>query len=374
MPEIRFDFFQVITIAAIINSLIFSVLLLWKKENQAANYFLSLLLFSVGYSLATQLCIDLGVYNYYPWLHWLPAKLSYFIGPALYFYVKALTTQPFVFKRAYLWHFAWLILEYPHSIYHLQLGRGNPYPRLHNFTEALDAYALFPLLVFAFLSYRLIKDYRRDLKDQYSSTESLTLDWLHQLIVLVAVLLGTAVVIYIVDFRIFYDYDMEFFEGTLLQYDSILTFLFIVLIYWLSIGGLRQSQLNLNRMVLVPVDKANQKDYSGTIDRLVQTMEQRQLFLDPALSISKLAQQTGLAEREISNALNQQLKKNFYAFVNEFRVEEVKKRLLDTQYAHLKILSIAFDAGFNSKATFNRIFKEYTSESPKSYRSANKAH
>ncbi len=191
---------------------------------------------------------------------------------------------------------------------------------------------------------------------------------------LVAVLLGTAVIIYTVDFRILYDYDMEFFEGTLLQYDSILTFLFIVIIYWLSIGGLWQSQLSLNRTFLVPLDKVNQKDYSGAIDRLVQTMEQQQLFLDPALSISKLAQQTGLAEREISNALNQQLKKNFYAFVNEFRVEEVKQRLVDEKYAHLKILSIAFDAGFNSKATFNRIFKEYTSQSPKSYRSANKTH
>lgn len=374
MPEIRFDFFQVITIAAIINSLIFSVFLLWKKENQAANYFLSLLLFSIGYSLAAQLCIDLGVYNYYPGLHWLPAKLSYCMGPALYFYVKALTMQPFVFKKASLWHFAWLILEYPHSVYHLYLGRGNPYPRLHNFTEAVGAYALFPLLVYAFLSYRLIKDYQKALQDQYSTTESLTLDWLHQMIRLVAVLLGTAVIIYTVDFRILYDYDMEFFEGTLLQYDSILTFLFIVIIYWLSIGGLWQSQLSLNRTFLVPLDKVNTKDYSGAIDRLVQTMEQQQLFLDPALSISKLAQQTGLAEREISNALNQQLKKNFYAFVNEFRVEEVKQRLLDEKYAHLKILSIAFDAGFNSKATFNRIFKEYTSESPKSYRSTNKAH
>ncbi len=374
MPEIRFDFFQVITIAAIINSLIFSVLLLRKKENQAANYFLSLLLFSIGYSLAAQLCIDLGVYNYYPWLHWLPAKLAYWIGPALYFYVKALTSQPFVFRKAYLWHFAWLIFEYPHSIYHLQLGRGNPYPRLHNFTEALGAYALFPLLVYAFFSYRLVKDYQKALQDQYSTTESLTLDWLHQLIRLVGLLLATAVVMHAVDFRIFYDFDMEFFEGTLLQYDGIITFLFVGVIYWLSIGGLIQSQLSLNREVFVPTDKISAKDYSETIDRLVQTMKEEKLFLDPALSISKLAQHTGLAEREISNALNQQLKKNFYAFVNEFRVEEVKKRLADAQYAHLKILSIAFDAGFNSKATFNRIFKEYTGTSPKSYQAVNKTH
>ena len=98
------------------------------------------------------------------------------------------------------------------------------------------------------------------------------------------------------------------------------------------------------------------------------------LLFSIGLSISKLAQHTGLAEREISNALNQQLKKNFYAFVNESRVEEVKTRLADAQYAHLKILSIAFDAGFNSKATFNRVFKEYTGTSPKPYQAEHKTH
>lgn len=80
---------------------------------------------------------------------------------------------------------------------------------------------------------------------------------------------------------------------------------------------------------------------------------------------------TGLAEREISAAINQGLDKNFYAFVNEFRVEEVKTRLVDTKYGHLTILSIAFEAGFNSKATFNRIFKAYTGISPKAYQEAN---
>ena len=88
MQEIRFDIVQTITIAAIVNGLIFSVLLLQKQENREANRFLSLLLFSMCFSLAAQLGIDLGVYNYYPWLHWLPAKLTFWIGPAFYLYVN----------------------------------------------------------------------------------------------------------------------------------------------------------------------------------------------------------------------------------------------------------------------------------------------
>ena len=86
-------------------------------------------------------------------------------------------------------------------------------------------------------------------------------------------------------------------------------------------------------------------------------MEEERLFLDPALSIGKLAEHTGVPARELSTALNQHFEKNFYTFVNEYRVEEVKEKLRDPDFQHLTILSIALDAGFNSKATFNRILR-----------------
>lgn len=368
MLEIRFDIVQTITIAAIFNGLVFSVLLLRKRENRKANRFLSLLLFSMCYSLAAQLCIDLGVYNYYPRLHWLPAKLVFWMGPAFYFYIKCLTAPNFQVRNVHLWHFAVIIFEYPHSVYHLILGRINPYPRLHNFTEAMSAYALFPLLLYSYFSLRIINNYRKALLDQYSSTELRTLAWLKQLILMGAIILFPTLIVFSVDFRIFYDYTMEFFEGTLLQYDFVITLLFILAIYWLSIGGFRQAQVEIDQDLWPAKHKEMPKDYSLIIDTLMEAMQKDKLFLDPELSIRKLTQHTDLAERDISAALNQQLKKNFYAFVNEFRVEEVKKRLKDPQHEHLKLLSIAFDAGFNSKATFNRIFKEYTGESPKAYR------
>lgn len=368
MQEIRFDIVQTITIAAIVNGLIFSVLLLQKQENREANRFLSLLLFSMCFSLAAQLGIDLGVYNYYPWLHWLPAKLTFWIGPAFYLYVKTLTGPGFQFRRVHLWHFAWIIFEYPHSVYHLVLGRVNPLPRLHNFTEAMGAYVLFPLMVYAYFSHRLIINYRNALLDQYSSTESRTLAWLKQLILMGAFISFPLLIMFTVDFRIFYDYDMEFFEGTLLQYDYIITLLFVMAIFWLGIGGFRQAQVAIDQDLWSVRHKDVSKDYSPIIEALMKAMQNDKLYLDPELTLRKLAQHTDLAERDLSAALNQQLKKNFYAFVNEFRVEEVKKRLKDPQHEHLKLLSIAFDAGFNSKATFNRIFKEYTGESPKAYR------
>ncbi|NPD45591.1 AraC family transcriptional regulator [Lentimicrobium sp. S6] len=69
----------------------------------------------------------------------------------------------------------------------------------------------------------------------------------------------------------------------------------------------------------------------------------------------------------MSNIINQKHQKNFYEFVNQFRVEEVKKMMIDPQNKHLKLISLAYDAGFNSKASFNRIFKQTTSMTPSQF-------
>ena len=359
---------QALTLAATINAWVFSLLLLQKQENRLANRFLALLLFSVGYSMLTQLWIDLGIYNYYPWLHVLPGNLTYLVGPSFYFYVRCLTDPQFSLRPCHAWHLSWILLEYPHNIYHLILGRADPYPQLHNFTEAISAYALFPLLVYSYFSYQLLKSHKSVLEEQYAGTETLSLLWLRQLFRLGIIVLVPLIIIFMVDFRIFYDFEMNFFEGRLLQYREFNTLLFVIVIYWLGIGGIRQNEVSLDQELWknkgVPADK----DHTQAAMRLQQSMEQDQLFLDPTLSIGKLAQHTGLSSREISAVLNQHFKKNFYTYVNEYRVEEVKRKLRDPNLQHFTILSIALDAGFNSKATFNRIFRAYTGLSPRNYR------
>ena len=86
------------------------------------------------------------------------------------------------------------------------------------------------------------------------------------------------------------------------------------------------------------------------------------------LNLTSLSKAVGIAERSISEALNGHLNKNFYQFVNEYRIKDVQEKLMNPENTHLKILSLAFDAGFNSKATFNRLFKSYTGLTPKEFK------
>lgn len=86
------------------------------------------------------------------------------------------------------------------------------------------------------------------------------------------------------------------------------------------------------------------------------------------LTLKDLASALDIYPHYITQVLNTVFNQNFYDFINNYRIEEVKERLRDSQYRNLTVLAIAYDCGFNSKSTFNRIFKQKTGLTPTQYR------
>ncbi|MET3035708.1 helix-turn-helix domain-containing protein [Chryseobacterium sp. NRRL B-14859] len=109
------------------------------------------------------------------------------------------------------------------------------------------------------------------------------------------------------------------------------------------------------------------EDFSAIQSALIEIMQKQQLFLEPELNIKHIAAAIGFPAAQVSAAINAQFGMNFRSWVNGYRVEEVKKRLADSSYKHLSLTGIAFDCGFNSEASFYRIFKKHTGHSPKTY-------
>jgi len=91
------------------------------------------------------------------------------------------------------------------------------------------------------------------------------------------------------------------------------------------------------------------------------------------LSIGELAEAIDFPTYQLSQLINDQLGKSFFEFVNSYRVEEVKERFFDPQFSNLTLLGIAMECGFNSKASFNRIFKQLTNQTPTEYIKEKKA-
>jgi AraC-like DNA-binding protein len=142
-----------------------------------------------------------------------------------------------------------------------------------------------------------------------------------------------------------------------------------VMIYWLGLRGYMHAQKS-------PVDVVTRKASATFIpDETVKNaahslktvMQTDKLYLDPELTVEKVGRQVQLPPKTVSFVLNQHLQKSFNTFVNEYRVEAVKQRLINPASGHLTLTGIAFECGFNSQSTFQRTFKQMTGVSPKEY-------
>lgn len=104
------------------------------------------------------------------------------------------------------------------------------------------------------------------------------------------------------------------------------------------------------------------------LQKLLQIMESEKLYTDCELSLQKVAARLSIPPHHLSQIINERLNQSFSDFVNLYRVEEVKRNLLDPSKKHYSLLAIAEDSGFNSKSSFNSVFKKYTNITPSEFR------
>jgi ligand-binding sensor domain-containing protein/AraC-like DNA-binding protein len=100
-------------------------------------------------------------------------------------------------------------------------------------------------------------------------------------------------------------------------------------------------------------------------------MEEEKVFLDPDLTLKKLAQRLTIHYNHLSRIINERYGESFNNYINRHRIEEAKKRLADPALADKSILEIMLETGFYSKSTFNTAFRKFTGSSPSDYRKNN---
>ncbi len=148
----------------------------------------------------------------------------------------------------------------------------------------------------------------------------------------------------------------------------------VFLQFLLSIGPLLFFYV---RSIARPEQRLSRKDLlDSSTDKLIQRgywlqhqMKVKRFYLDADLSLNSLAKELGIPIHELSRIINTGLRKNFNDFVNEFRIQDVARKIKDPAYDRITLLGIAYDCGFNSKTTFHRAFKQITGKSPAEYKS-----
>jgi AraC-like DNA-binding protein len=144
----------------------------------------------------------------------------------------------------------------------------------------------------------------------------------------------------------------------------------VILIYWAGIRGymLVKPETNLLRKGNKITDKISPETANQILDQLKNIMEQERLYLRPDLDLELLSRHVDIAPKNISMVLNNYLDQSFNQWINNYRVAAFKQRLLEADHAHLTLVGVAFECGFNSQASFQRIFKQVTGMVPSAYK------
>lgn len=383
---------NVVILAAMLQGVLLTLfLLLNKKGNRKANIFLALLvlLYAIDIGLET-LYASPQIFDF-PHLIGLNDPLFFLYGPLLYLYAYFLSSPRAGSDKKWLLHFLpflIIVIFYLPTLFlqsaEFKLSSEGRLPAvLHSFMTAdvrgrVELISGFHELIYIVLTLFLLSKHAQAIKDSFSAIDRINLKWLKNLT------LATGAIV-TVDLLLYF-----FINAELLAYGNAVTlilFLCATLIYAIGYMGLMQPLIFSPASDNIPVTpvlpdneesgNVREKYYKSTLTdqqaedslaKLLELMETQQLYLNGELKLSDVAEALGISTNNLSQIINDKLNKNFYDFVNAYRVEAARKLLADPEKDNLTLLAIAFDAGFNSKSTFNSVFKKHCQLTPSEYK------
>jgi AraC-like DNA-binding protein len=378
--------------------LFLTVVLATKRTNSTANKILAVAMLAFSISILQQVYYAREYYYDFPHFIGVSVPLVFVFGPILYLYAQAVSTRGQSFRKASLLHFVPFLLvtlrllpfylqDGPAKLAFLQDLFQNGPPRYLAIIEQLQ----YPHgIIYVFLTIGVLRSHRACMRQTQSSIERINLLWLRNLTIAIAAIWALATGLHLMELA-----------GIGIPMESSLTALAVsVFVYAVGYLGLKQPEIfqqpilrdDPTREALVPASaEATQAgaqegvpgegagyEKSGLTPaqaeagmlQLLRVMEEKKPYRKSFLTLQELADETAISAHNLSEVINTQAGKNFYDFVNRYRVEEVMRRLPDPRYAHLTILAIAADTGFNSKSTFNAFFKKVTGLTPSQYRTS----
>lgn len=368
----QIDFFNprsILCFIAILQGLIFAAMLFGRffREKQKADVWLGVLLLVLCSALVTPFIGFANVYDLNQWLTYFPFSISYSYGVLVWFYTLNLTDSKRKFQPKdlliFLPTFIYLIFRFYLFSHDLEWKDwfAHTYGRFSGTVVFVTEFIW--NLTFLCFSIRHYRKYRAWLNENYSDTEKIKFDWLRNFLYIFTFILILGGIFDFINSFIFYLSYIQFF-----YFEIVLA----LTTYYLAIAGyLRSKTIELNftetkaeeieeRKMLLP-----EKDLEKLKEKLQTLMQNDKVYLEPNLTLNDLSRKLGVNSTVLSFAINNGFGKNFNDFINEFRIAEVKEKLESAEDSTL--LNVAFDCGFNSKATFNRAFKKFTGISPKEF-------
>lgn len=378
-----------------------ALLLVSKRVDSLANKVLAVAMLAFSAYIFSEVYYGQEYFRAYPRFIGLFQPVVFLFGPLIYLYARIISRGERSFRQIYFLHFLPFVI---YTIYLIPLftddasfkidlvervgrGEGPLYLWIAGNLKFVQG------ITYVVLIFSLIRTHGIRIKKSFSDIEKINLIWLRNLTIGFAATWAVATL----------DYVFELLKMEGFNMDSIVPVATSILVYSIGYIGLRQPEIfgglcsdpsgsggqndeigEVEVALAVTEDaslsdetrESNQYNRSGLseedaslyLNQLVGAMEQDRLFKQSDLTLQDLSNTLSIPAHNISEVINTRINKNFYDFVNEYRVKEVQEMLKDPANDNLTFLAVALDAGFNSKSGFNSIFKKTTHLTPSEYR------
>lgn len=306
-------------------------------------------------------------------------------GPILFFYVKSLITINFRFKWKHALHLIPFFLLCIYRLATFDLSENptfyyvNPMPLKY---LILYFFITSSLIIYLTAIFVLVTLHRRNIGNYFSNvSQRQTLTWVN-------IVMNIIAISYIIKYFAPLMPELLLGTNTVFWYNQ---FNLGLLGFLILVCGLLQPEIYIDK----PVNQEEREEFEGIEElegniqqlhgakytrsglskeelfEMSQTIQKYILiskpYLNPDYSLELMAKDLNITRQNLSQAINDEIGKNFYQLINEFRVNEFKKYLIDPKMSHITFLGLAYEAGFNSKSSFYRLFKEITGETPTEY-------
>ena len=342
-----------------IQSLITALLIFFNKKFRQEDFYLSLFFGTIFFHLLYKISI-LFFYqdaNLFEKLH---GSFSFLYGPLLYFYMLSVFGKPISTKKI-CYHCIPFFIGFIFNIIIVFIAVSNPvFPKIIKLSNLIVMLLLIP----TFLGYSIYSlKYIRSSKPDSSRIFNLKIS-IVKVIGSVYCSLGVLTVLGL----LLLAFNMEMIVNLRFVYYCLMLFIFIYVIH------IRFAIFfEIQKLVIELKNEEKYKNYELKSDEMNEIINLIQAYfktkkghLDSEFNLDKLSSDLNISKVKITQALNVELKTNFYQYINSLRVEEAKRLIDKKQDANF--VTIGYESGFKNKSTFYKYFKQITGATPSDYK------
>lgn len=351
-----------------VQGLVLAFLLIRARRNRAANRCLALLIIAFAALITPYIIGYAGFYDAWPWLSFAPFSYTLAFGPLIYFYTVHLVDG----GRVRVWpHFVPVLIQFLADalVFPLPLETKNWWDGFANapyIAPALEFASLLSIAAYGVAAFARYRQYRQWLDQNRTDGVDFDPSWIRNF--LMALALVAAIWLGFVAANLL-DPSRDYFDQFLLYV------IFSALVLYLGIAGWRHSETPFPSVAADSESPGTAeaaadirtRDWCQQAEQWLQQIDDAGYWRDPGLTLTSLARLLGTNTAYLSRALNEGAGENFNAAINRRRVAAIQQ-WLTSPGEQRDLMTMAFDAGFSSKASFNRAFADFAGMSPSAWR------